>query len=92
MRTRKKKIKKTSVKLFKWFHENGMKANQDKCHFLSSLDISAKSLLPTCIPGSQKLLGVTIDSKLNFNEHIASLCKKTSRKVQAVARTFPQMP
>ena len=27
-----------SAKLFKWFSENGMKVNQDKCHFLSSLD------------------------------------------------------
>ena len=32
------KLQKTSVKLFKWFHENGMKANQDKCHFLSNLN------------------------------------------------------
>ena len=28
------KLQKTSVKIFKWFHKNGMKANQDKCHFL----------------------------------------------------------
>ena len=32
------KLQKTSVKLFKWFHENGMKANHDKCHFLSNLN------------------------------------------------------
>ena len=34
-----RKLQKASVKLFKWFHENGLKANQDKCHFLSGLDI-----------------------------------------------------
>ena len=43
------KLQKPSVKLFKWFYENGMKAHQDKCHFLSSLDISTKFSLPACI-------------------------------------------
>ena len=28
------KSQKALVKLFKWFQENDMKANQDKCHFL----------------------------------------------------------
>ena len=76
------KLQKASVKLFKWFHENGLKANQDKCHFLSSLDINTKFLLPACIlenSNSQKLLGVTIDRKLNFNEHVTNLCDKKQK-------------
>ena len=42
------KLQKASVKLFKWFHENGLKAYQDKCHFLSKicLDINTKFSLP----------------------------------------------
>ena len=36
-------------KRFKWFHENGPKANQQKCHFLSGLNINTKF--------SRKLLG-----------------------------------
>ena len=36
------KLEVASSKLFKWFHENDMKANQDKCHFLSTLDITTK--------------------------------------------------
>ena len=36
------KLEKASVKIFKWFQENGLKANQDKCHSLSILDISTK--------------------------------------------------
>ena len=85
------KLQKASVKLFKWFHENGLKANQDKWHFLSSLDINTKFSLPPCIlenPGSQKLLGVTIDRKLNFNEHVINLCGKARKKIQAFARIF----
>ena len=89
------KLQKASVKLFKWFHENGMKANQNKCHFLSSLDISTKFSLPIYIlenSDSQKLLGVTIDRKMNFNEHVTNLCTKASRKIQAVVRIFPYIP
>ena len=78
-----RKLEKASVKLFKWFRENGLKANQDKCHFLPGLNINTKFLLPACIlenSDSQKLLGVTIDRKLNFNEHVTSLSDKTSKK------------
>ena len=50
-----------------------MKANRGRCNFLSSLDISAKFLLPAGIlgnQGSQKPLGVTTDGELNFREHV----------------------
>ena len=55
-----------------------MKANQAKCHFLSSLDIITKFLLPAYIlknsnSNSQRLLGVIIDRKLNFNERVTKL-------------------
>ena len=33
-----------------------------------------------------KLLGVTLDNKLNFNEHVSNLCKKASQKLHALAR------
>ena len=35
---------------------------------------------------SVKLLGVTIDNKLNFDEHVTKLCKKVSQKIHALAR------
>ena len=89
------KFQKAPVKLFKWFLENGLKANQEKCHFLSSLDINRKFPLPACIlenSNPQKLLGVTIDRKLNFNEHVTNLCDRASKKIQALARIFPYIP
>ena len=88
------KLQKASVKLFEWFYENGMQTNQEKVN-LSCLDISAKFLLPACIlehSGSQKILGVTIDRKLNFNDHVTNLCDKTSRKIQTFAKIFPYIP
>ena len=89
------KLQKASVKLFKWFHENGLKANQVKCHFLSSLDINTKFSLPACIlenSNSQKPLGVATDRKLNFNKHVINLCDKASKKIQALARIFQYIP
>ena len=63
------------------FHENGLK--------------DTKFSLPVCIlekSSSQKLLGVTIDRKLNFKEHVTNLCDKASKKIQAPARIFPYIP
>ena len=67
------KLEIVSLKLFEWFHENGMKANQGKYHFLSSLDIKTKLSLPDpSVENSsfEKVLGVIFDKKLNFNEHV----------------------
>ena len=36
--------------------------------------------------GVEELLGVTIDSNLNFKEHILSLCKKENRKLHSLSR------
>ena len=33
-----------------------------------------------------KLLGVTIDFKLNFNTHISNICKKAARQLNALKR------
>ena len=84
------KLQNASIKLFKWFYGNGLKANRGKCDFLGY-----KVSLPACIlenSDSQKLLGVTIDRKLNFNEHVTNLCDKASKRIQAIARIFPYIP
>ena len=33
-----------------------------------------------------KLLGVTIDSKLNFDSHVKNICKKANQKSRALIR------
>ena len=71
-----------------------MKAKQDNYHFVSGLDLTTMFLLPAYIlenPSSQKL-GVTLDKKLTFNEHVTNLCDKASRKIQALGRFFPNIP
>ena len=34
----------------------------------------------------EKLLRIKVDSRLNFNEHLGSIIKKTSRKINALSR------
>ena len=75
--------------LLNWFQMNEMKSNKDKCHLLivNSLGNTIK-LGNEEITGSKsvKLLGITIDNKLNFNEHVTNICKKANQKLHALAR------
>ena len=73
----------------KWFSENGMVANPEKFqHMLLGTNNDHKLCLKIddqinyqCL--QVKLLGVTIDSRLNFNKHILELCSKVNRKLSA---------
>ena len=76
--------------LSKWFKGNFLQMNADKCHLLiSKCDKDVSIILENEIiecSSSVKLLGVTIDNKLDFTEHISKLCKKVSSKIHALAR------
>ena len=66
-----------------------MKGNEDKCHvILSSQDNVHVNIGTAQIENSksQKLLGINIDSKLTFEEHINRICKKASAKLNALGR------
>ena len=71
-----------------------MKANHDKCHLLmstlTSISIKVKHYI---IKNSdnEKLLGVTVDTNLNFNCHLVNILKKASKKVRALASITPYM-
>ena len=39
----------------------------------------------------EKLLGIKVDSRLNFNEHLDGIIKKASRKINALSRIIPFM-
>ena len=99
-------IKKQLIKNFRqlttWFQENYMVLNPEKCHFMylsknkkekeNCLDLDKVTL--TSSP-KVTLLGIIIDNKLTFNEHLKMICKKTSQKLNALTRlcniiSFPQ--
>ena len=82
-------------KVFNWFGNNHMKANPGKCHLL----ISTKRPEVVSIDGIQitsstaeTLLGITIDSELNFENHLSAICNKVSRKINALGRIANYMP
>ena len=83
-------LEKDSKTLLEWVSNNALKANPDKFHLLlstSDLNLSVKvDQFEIKNSNYEKLLGITIDNKLSFNEHVSSLCKKASQKLHALAR------
>ena len=65
--------------LHKWFHENHVVLNPGKCHYIemSDNDPSHKIILNNneiVTFNEEKILGILLESKLNFYSHIKSLC------------------
>ena len=81
----------------KWFADNFMKLNADKCHLLvlgqrCDDSVTVKIGNTDVVNSSEeKLLGVHIDSKLSFDQHVSKLCQKASNKLYALARISPYM-
>ena len=76
--------------LSKWFYNNFMVLNPDKCSFLSlgvydelqtNLVCGNKTLKNS---KQEKVLGVTIDNKLNFAKHLSNITKKANIKFIAL--------
>ena len=87
-------LENTSVELLERFSDNQMKANLDKCHFITSerkdLVINAENDQITKSK-CKKLLGIKRDHKLTFNAHIDEVCKKARQKVNALSRVISYM-
>ena len=84
------KLKNAAAALLKRFKDDRMKTNPDKYHLLlnndkKSFQIQIGNETVTNIK-YEKLLGVKIDHELNFNEHVSSLCKKDSQKLNVPSR------
>ena len=73
---------------------NYLKANRDKSQLLpTSKDEAFIKIDDTDIKSSfsKKLLGVLIDTKLTFNEHVSKLCKKASNKLHVLGQILKYM-
>ena len=86
-------LKKDSEIAMQWFADNGMKANPNKFQFmlLSSKqhDVTHLKLCNDIIIPSEKcvkVLGVTIDNRLSFTEHVSLCCRKAARQLNALTR------
>ena len=72
--------------LNKWFHENHMLLNPDKCHYvvIGADEPNQKIILNNNEIASSnevKLLGILLDSKLNFDSHNTSFVKKQAKNL-----------
>ena len=77
-----------------YFMKNNLKTNAGKFHlFLSPYEDQLRTVENHVIKSSgvEVLFGVTIDSNLNFKEHILSLCKKANRKLHALSHVSKYM-
>ena len=83
------KLESSTHHLFRWFKENHMKANPDKYNLLVTTNaLTFVNINSFQITNSteEKLLGIKLDSKLSFQNHASSLCKKASQKLHALTR------
>ena len=77
-----------------WLDRNEMIANPDKCHALlvrkdgENTTGQNISLQDHAIKSEEtvKLLGVTLDNKLNFDTHISNFCKKAAKQLNVLKR------
>ena len=80
--------------LIKWFSDNQMKLNTDKCHvLLNSQGPKTIKIGNLCIKNSscEKMLGINFDYKLKFTNLTNEICKKALQKLNALARIVPYM-
>ena len=84
-----RKLQNDFLFLHKWFFNKFLVLNSDKCHFMS---VGAPDTIPTfkfkniTIKNSvpEKLLCVIIDNKIDFVEHLNTVCKKENLKLHAL--------
>ena len=76
--------------LIKWFSNNYMKVNADKCHLLVTNNAENYSInlggIKIDNSSEEKLLGILVDNQLKFDRHINNLCKKASNKLHTLIR------
>ena len=67
-----------------------MKVSSEKGHILFPGNVNAKIGNDTIISENKyEVLGVILDSKLSFQDHINNLYRKASQKHNAAARVVP---
>ena len=76
--------------MIKWFSDNFLKLNKEKCHlFMSkcrndiSINVGDQKIKNE---NTVKLLGVTFDNQLKFDNHVSKLCKNANNKLHALSR------
>ena len=84
----------------RWYRDNFLKGNHDKYNVMllgnrhndnSTINVNIDGENITSSP-NLKLLGVTLDDKLNYSLHVSDICKKASKKVGVLVRLRKMIP
>ena len=86
-----KLLERDSKMLFRWFSDNEMKANINRCRLVVNKKYEVVINLEETEIKNEKLLGIKVDTKLNFNEHLNDIISEASDKVNALSRVVPYM-
>ena len=71
-----------SISLFRWFENNLLEGNTDKCNFLVSTSQEVILIVNNFKWKSrycERFLGVKFNPKLRFDQHITELCRRAFR-------------
>ena len=74
-------LEEVSEVIFQWFGDSQFQGNANRCHVLLSTDKQVQVNIGTAqIENTQneRLLDITIGSKLSFDKHIQQICSKAS--------------
>ena len=92
----KQKIESECTRIIRWFVDNFMNMNAEKCHAIVLSKDSNENSFSVSVDNSQiipkeevSLFGVTLDNNgnnLNFNSHISKIRKETSKRINALLR------
>ena len=87
-----KELESDCARAVQWFAENQITANFGKFqsilssrHYIETFNISIGDHIISR-NNTLKILGITLDEKLNFNEHIRNICQTSSRQINALRR------
>ena len=92
-----KKLETSVEKALHWFRNNSMKLNSGKCNLLICGNkfecmigqVGESKVIET---HKVKLLGILIESNLDFESHLHMICKKDSRKLNVLSRHCSILP
>ena len=91
----KQSLENDSNRAINWFDDNDMSVNAEK---FKCIAMDRKGNIPITISvqgisisssDNVKVLGVTLDSDLSFNTHIANICAKASNQINTLKRLSP---
>ena len=87
-------LQRTAKNIFDWCKNNHMRANPRKCHVILSSNTERENhFVNTSIASSlsERLIGITLGSKLKFEEHINNICNVVNKKLNALYRIASHM-